>query len=93
LKSAVVENFVNDGGICAVRSAESYDRLKEYDKVSVSDIKDIIGKDAPKNVNGSIHTKQYLQIIIYDASTGSVEIAYMPENGIAPGKPEFVKVK
>lgn len=134
-KSKVVENFVLDGGISAVRSVESmlsdnllwdipdsicvvngnalkenvdtistlpynknrfetyYERLKEYEKVSVSDIKDIIGKEMPKIDYGSIHTEYYLQIIIYDASTGSVEIAFMPENGMAPVKPRFVKVK
>ena len=133
--SKVVENFVLDGGISAVRSAESllsnhllldiadsictvngnalndnvdtiatlaynktrfetyYERLKEYEKVSVFDLKDIIGKEMPKADYQYIHTQYYLQIIIYDAATGSVEIAYMPENGIAPEKPNFVKVK
>lgn len=75
-----------------IRFETYYERLKEYDKVSVSDMKDIIGKEPPVGETGAIHTDYYVQLIIYDASSGSVEIAFMPENGVAPEKPVFVKV-
>ena len=85
----LVSNPHND-----VRWKKFNKRLKKYKKVDADDVKDILTADDPKKEDSNIYSKYTLQMVIYDALSGTLEVAFTQKFGDDfPEKPVFIKVK
>ena len=77
-----------------IRWKKFNERLKKYDKVDADDIKDILTKDNPNTEGSNIYSKYTLQTVVYDALSGTLEVAFTQKFGDDfPEKPVFVKVR
>lgn len=76
-----------------IRWQKFNERLMKYDKVNAADIKDILTVDDPNKSGSNIYSNRTIQTIIYDALSGSLDVAFTQPTGEFPKKPVFVKVR
>ena len=68
--------------------------VHEKDKLTVSDVKDIVTRetvDMPSGIQ-KLHSENVFQTIIYDYSTGNIEVCFTGEEGVV-NHPGFVKIE
>ena len=66
----------------------------DKEKLSVSDVKDIVTRetvDMPSGIQ-KLHSENVFQTIIYDYSTGNIEVCFTGEEGVV-NHPDFVKIE
>lgn len=67
--------------------------LSKKDKISCADMKDVLTSVDPNNINVSkLYSNYTFQMILIDAATGEVEIAFAPNQKEFSLHPQFVKV-
>lgn len=97
----VVNAFMADGEDDYFTATESnYVRFSKFntwvhekDKLTVSDVKDIVTRetvDMPSGIQ-KLHSEDVFQTIIYDYSTGNIEVCFTGEEGVV-NHPDFVKI-
>ena len=68
--------------------------VHEKDKLTVSDVKDIVTRekiDMPSGIQ-RLHSENVFQTIIFDYSTGNIEVCFTGEEGVV-NHPDFVKIE
>ena len=98
---AVVNAFATEGsddkltgsGGNFVRFAKFNAWVGEKDKLTVSDVKDIVTRETEDMESGfqKLHSEDVFQTIIYDYSNGDVEVTFTGVDGVQ-NHPKFVKV-
>ena len=98
---AVVNSFVSEGaddsltgiGGNYVRFAKYNAWVGEKDKLTLSDVKDIVTRETVDMESGyqKLHSENVFQTIIYDYSTGDVEVTFTGAEGVV-NHPKFVKI-
>jgi len=76
-----------------IRWKKFNERLMKYDRVNAADVKDILTVDDPNKPGSNIYSNYTIQTIIYDALSGSLDVAFTQPTGEFPKKPVFVKVR
>ena len=76
-----------------VRWQKFNERLMKYDRVNAADIKDMLTVDDPNKSGSNIYSNYTIQTIIYDALSGSLDVAFTQQTEEFPKKPVFVKVR
>ena len=99
---AVVNAFASEGsddkltgsGGNYVRFAKYNTWIGEKDKLTISDVKDIVTRETEDMESGfqKLHSENVFQTIIYDYSTGEVEVTFTGVEGVM-NHPKFVKVE
>lgn len=93
---ALKDNYDNMTGVShnLLRWSMFDDGLSAYDKVSVSNLKDILTKNDPNNYYISkLYSNATFQMIIIDSASNSVEIVFAPEEKDFPQHPFFIKIQ
>lgn len=98
----VINAFMSDGTDDYFTASDSnFVRFSKFntwvgdkEKLSVSDVKDIVTRetvDMPSGIQ-KLHSEIVFQTIIYDYSTGNIEVCFTGEEGVV-NHPDFVKIE
>lgn len=98
----VINSFMTEGnedsftlsGSNYVRFAKFNTWVGEKDKLSLSDVKDIVTKEKQDRASRyqKIHSENVFHTIIYDYATGELDITFTGEEGVVD-HPKFVSIK
>lgn len=75
-----------------IRWKKFNERLSEYEKVSISDLEDIVTREDPNAYGAHLYSDYTYQMIAIDSEKGTVDIAFAPATDDYPLKPKFVRV-
>ena len=97
----VVNSFVSEGnkdylsgsGSNFVRFEKFNEWVKEKDKLSMSDVKDIVTREKNERESGyqKLHSENVFQTIIYDYGTGELNVYFTGTEGVVD-HPEYTKI-
>ncbi|MBR6401978.1 MAG: hypothetical protein IKS48_01175 [Eubacterium sp.] len=97
----VINSFISEGnkdiftgnGANFVRFEKFNNWVKEKDKLSMSDVKDIVTRESEERESGyqKLHSEDVFQTIIYDYSTGELNVCFTGTEGVVD-HPAFTKI-
>ena len=96
----VVNSFASEGnqdgfsgsGSNIIRFAKYNQWVKDKDKFSVKDVKDLITQEiVDQYAVQNVHSAGSAQLILIDYRTGSVQVAFSGADGVSD-KPDFIEV-
>ena len=98
----VVNAFVTEGSDDELSNGPSnwvrFNKLNtwvsEYDKMTFSDLKDLVTRESPEFESGiqKIYSEMVFHIIVYDYATDELEVCFTGTDGITD-HPTFVKIR